>query len=204
MPESCPDQHHGGVTVREASDDPCPAANLLHDALQSVIGPQTGPVFIWKIHVGQGLLHAFLHKLRRLFQLHSAKLFHYQARFRARGLFIFLRVDRLQHGGYFTDMFPRAQIENVAIPMDHAALPFCLREEVPDDFVQAEAFIRNDQPHAFQPAVLQIAQKVAPGLLVLAASLGDAQNLTVSMTSTETFWTSPPQLRFRYTPSTNT
>ena len=56
--------------------------------------------------------------------------------------------------------------------MNHAALPFCLREEVPYDFVQAEAFIRNDQPHAFQPAVLQIAQKVAPGLLVLAASLG--------------------------------
>ena len=74
----------------------------------------------------------------------------------ARGLFIFLRVDRLQHGGNFTDMFPRAQIENVAIPMDHAALPFCLREEVPDDFVQAEAFIRNDQPHAFQPTVLQM------------------------------------------------
>ena len=181
MSEPCSDQHHGGITVRETSDAPCPATDLLHDPFQPVIRPQSGPVFIREIHVGQRFLHAFLHKIRSLFQLHLAKLFHDQDRFRARGLFIFLRVDRLQHGGNFADMFPRAQVENVAIPMDHAALPFRLREEVPDDFIQTKAFVRNDQPHTFQSAVLQIPQKIAPGFLVLAASLGNAQNLPVSI-----------------------
>ena len=49
MSEPCSDKHHGGITVRETSDDPCPATDLLHDPFQSVIRPQTGPVFIREI-----------------------------------------------------------------------------------------------------------------------------------------------------------
>ena len=75
MPQPRSDQHHGRITVRETADDSCPAANLFHDPLQAVIGPQPGPVFIREIHVGQRFFHAFLHELRHLVQLQRAEFF---------------------------------------------------------------------------------------------------------------------------------
>ena len=149
VPEPCPHQHHRGIAIRETADYPRPAANFLHDPFQTVIGPKTAPMLVREVHVGQGLFHAVLHELRHLFQFQFAEFGRHQCRFLARGLFIFLRVDRLQHCGDLSDMFPRALRESIAIPVNHAALPFRLREEVAEDFIQPAALVRNDQPHPF-------------------------------------------------------
>ena len=44
--------------------------------------------------------------------------------------------------------------------MDHAALPFCLREEVPDDFVQA---YMPSEPHGEGDIAVELWKKLEPG-----------------------------------------
>ena len=51
MPESGSDQHHSRVPIRKAADNPGSAANLFHDAFETVICPQSAPVFIREIHM---------------------------------------------------------------------------------------------------------------------------------------------------------
>ena len=93
-------------------------------------------------------------------------------------------------------MFPRTHGENIPIPVDNAALPFGFGEEITDDLIQSQAFIRNDQPYAFESTFFQVTQEVAPGFLVFTAAFGYAKDFAVSAlpssftptaTRTETF-----------------
>ena len=117
-------------------------------------------MLVWEIHVGQSLFNAFFHELRHLLQLQLAEFFRHQRRFLARGLFIFLRMDRFQHGGDITDMFPRALGKGVAIPVHHTALPLRPRKEVSEDFIQAETLVRDDQSPPFKPHSFRYRRKL--------------------------------------------
>ena len=106
-------------------------------------------MFVGEIHVSQGFFNAFLHELRHFVQLQLAEFFRYQVRLLARGFFIFLRVDRFQHGGDIADMFPWAHGKGIAIPVNYATLPSCLREKVSEDFIKPDALVRDDQPYSY-------------------------------------------------------
>ena len=67
-------------------------------------------------------------------------------------------------------MFPRAHGKSISVPVDNAALPFSLGEEITDDLIQSQAFIRNDQPYAFESTFFQVTQEVAPGFFVFTAA----------------------------------
>ena len=60
MPESGAYKHQGTLAVRESTDSPGPAFNLAVDPLHRVVGPDPEPVLIRKVHIGQGLIDAFL------------------------------------------------------------------------------------------------------------------------------------------------
>ena len=62
MPEPGSDQHHSRVSIRKAADDSGAATNLFHDTFETVICPQSAPVFIREIHIGQRFLHAGFYK----------------------------------------------------------------------------------------------------------------------------------------------
>lgn len=95
-------------------------------------------------------------------------------------------------------MFSRTHGESIPIPVYNAALPFCLGEEIADDLVQSQTFIRNGQPYAFESSFFQVTQEVAPGFLVFlqpSATPGISRYLS-SFTPTATR-TAPPTGHFR-------
>ena len=90
-------------------------------------------------------------------------------------------MNCFKHCHYLAKMFPRTHGESISIPVDNAALPFGLGDEIADDLIQPQTFIRNDQPYAFESTFFQVTQKVAPGFLVLSAAFGNAKDFTVSL-----------------------
>ena len=72
MSEPGSDQHHSRVPIRKAADNPGTAANLFHDAFETVICSQPAPVLIREIHIGQCLLHAGFYKTCDPLQLHGS------------------------------------------------------------------------------------------------------------------------------------
>ena len=90
-------------------------------------------------------------------------------------------MNCLEHRHHLAKMFPRTHGENISIPVHNAALPFGLREEIADDFIQPQTFIRNDQPHSFESTLFQVTQEVAPGFLVFTAAFGHAKDFVVSL-----------------------
>ena len=86
--------------------------------------------------------------------------------------------------------------------MNHAALPLCVWQILSSALHQAAAGIRDDEPHALEAAIDQVAQERRPPGLVLLGTFADAQNLpktlglTALATSSETLRTSPAQVRF--------
>ena len=65
--------------------------------------------------------------------------------------------------------------------MNNAALLLGLEEEIADDLIQSQAFIRNDQPHSFETSFFQVTQEVAPGFLIFPAAFRNAKNFAVSL-----------------------
>ena len=65
-------------------------------------------------------------------------------------------------------------------------------------------FVRSERPYALQTAFLEAYEEAPPAFLAFARALACAEYLPVAVlgTSTETLVISPPQLRFRYMPST--
>src|ERR1700735_790798 len=82
-----------------------------------------------------------------------------------------------------------------------------LDAEARDALDKAPAGVGNDQLHALQAAVDQMAQKRRPAGFVLLGAFADPQDLakpselTAEATSSETLRTSPAQLRFMTMPS---
>ena len=64
--------------------------------------------------------------------------------------------------------------------MNNAALPFGIGEEIADDLIQSQTFIRNDQPHSFETSFFQVTQEITPRFLIFPAAFSNAKNFTVS------------------------
>jgi hypothetical protein len=71
--------------------------------------------------------------------------------------------------------------EDVAVEMHHAALPARVGQIVGDAFDEATARVRDDQLHAAQAPVDQVAQEGRPAGLVLLGALADAEDLAVAL-----------------------
>src|SRR6056297_4331897 len=59
------DEPQAGFAIREDSDDPRPALDLLVEPLQAVGGPDLAAVRLWEREVGQGFLDALLDPARQ-------------------------------------------------------------------------------------------------------------------------------------------
>src|SRR5580700_11721739 len=71
----------------------------------------------------------------------------------------------------------RHMAEDVPIKMNHAALPLSVGQILRGTFHQASAGVGDDELHAVEAAVDEVAQECRPPGLVLLGALADAQNL---------------------------
>ena len=85
---------------------PGTATNLFHNAFETIIRPQSAPVFIREVHIRQCFYTGF-YKTCDPFQLHGSELFSNQYGFLSSGLFIILGMNCFQDGDNLPDMFPR-------------------------------------------------------------------------------------------------
>ncbi len=90
-------QYEGGVAVREAAHYTGTAADLPVEPFNDVIGLDTGPVFPWKLTVGQSLLNTIRYLPGNLLQLHGAQFFYHGSGFLPGRFLALLGVDRLEH-----------------------------------------------------------------------------------------------------------
>jgi hypothetical protein len=65
--------------------------------------------------------------------------------------------------------------------MHRAPLPAGLGEALAEGLDQAQALVRNDQPHPGQAARFQVPQEVPPALGVLLGAFADAQDLAMPL-----------------------
>ena len=94
------DQHQSGVAVREAAHHTGAAADLPVQSLNDIIGLDTGPVFTWKLTVGQSFLNAVLHLPGGLLQFRAAQLLHHGSGFLSGSFPALLGVECLEHFGH--------------------------------------------------------------------------------------------------------
>ena len=87
----------------------------------------------------------------------------------------------LEHVADLADPGRRHVAEDVAVEMHHAALVARFRQEIRDALDKASAGVGNDQLHALEAAVDQMAQKRRPARFVLLGALADAQDLAKSL-----------------------
>ena len=88
-------ENEGAVSVGKCSDGSCAAADLAHEALQGIIGPQAAPVFRGKMEVVERLLDASGDDLGRAGELHLAQLGDHQHGLRPGRLEVLLVMDGL-------------------------------------------------------------------------------------------------------------
>src|SRR5437773_4366834 len=67
--------------------------------------------------------------------------------------------------------------EHVAIKVNNAALPIRLWKHLGSRFHQPSAGVRNDQPLAFEAALLEVTQESAPTLQIFLLALRNSQDL---------------------------
>jgi hypothetical protein len=93
--------------------------------------------------------------------------------------------------------------EDVAVPVHDAALPGRLGEELGRALGEPQAGIRDNQPQAGEPALLEVLEERAPARFVLLGALSDAEPALFEpiATSRDTLRTSPAQLRLSTIPS---
>ncbi len=180
MSEPGTDQHHSRISIWKAADHSGSTANLFHDPFKTVICPQTAPVFIWEVHICQRFLHTVFYKIYDPFQLHNLQFSDHKRHLLPSGFFIFLSMNCLKHCHDIMKMFPRTHRKSISIPVYNAALPFGLGEEIADDLIQSQTFIRNDQPHSFEASFFQVTQEITPGFLIFPAAFRNAKNFAVS------------------------
>ncbi len=67
MAEPGTDQHQCRIAVRECTDDPRSASYLTIQAFNHVVRSDSGPVFKWKIHIGECCLNSIFNFGRGFF-----------------------------------------------------------------------------------------------------------------------------------------
>ena len=179
--EACGHQHQCRLPVRKGPDDPGAPSHLPENALQGIVRADPNPVLTRKGHVREGLLCAFSDDAGSLREAHLLELLRYCLRLFPSCLEILLRVDRLEHGCNLFGLCPGDGRQDVAIPMDHTALPANLWIEVSQNFDQAETFVRDEQPRPLQASILQIPEKIGPALLVFLCPFGNAEDFPIPL-----------------------
>ena len=102
-----------------------PSSHFPQDAFQRVVRSQRSPVLARKRVVIQRLFDPGAHQLRGIRQLHLFQLYRNLLGLLSRRHAIFLRMDGLEHGGYFLHPAGRHRRPYVAIKMHRAPLPLC-------------------------------------------------------------------------------
>lgn len=92
------------------------------------------------------------------------------------GFDVFCGVNGLEHGGDFMHLRRRHMAENVAVPVNHAALPADIQEELVNPFDQTRAGVGDGQLDA-----LQVFEEVAPARSVLLGVRAGFQNLAATV-----------------------
>ena len=164
---------------------------------------QASPVFPRKHIVAKRLFNPGCHQRRSIRQLDLLQFRGDLFRFLPCRS-IFLRANGFQHRRYFLNLARRHRRPYIPVKMHCAPLPQCFGIKLPEAFHQPQTLVRNEQPHAFQPPFFQVPQECRPTRLVFFRSFRYGQyfpkpsSFTPIATSSDTFRTSPPQLRFRY------
>src|SRR6476620_3192310 len=86
-------------------------------------------------------------------------------------------MNGFEHVAHLADPGGRHMAEDVPIKMNHAALPLSVGQILRGTLHQASAGVGDDQLHAVEAAVDEVAQECRPPGLVLLGALADAQNL---------------------------
>src|ERR1700729_589588 len=86
-------------------------------------------------------------------------------------------MNGFEHVAHLADPGGRHMAEDVPIKMNHAALPPSVGQILRGTLHQASAGVGDDQLHAVEAAVDEVAQECRPPGLVLLGALADAQNL---------------------------
>ena len=94
-------------------------------------------------------------------------------------------MDRLEHQGSLAQLAGRHVAEDVAIEVNHAALPAHVGEELGSAMDQTHAGVGDDQFDTLQTVLREMTQEGAPTGLVLLRALDNAKNLPVPSALTE-------------------
>src|ERR1700733_5500164 len=203
-------QHQRGLPIRESSHGPGSSSYLTQDTFQRIIRSQTSPVLTRKQVVVQRLFDPLAHQLSRIRQLHLLQL-----RYHLLGLLpprhaVFLRVDGLQHRRYFLHLARGYRRPYVAIKMHRAALPQRFRVKLSQALHQPRHLSETNSRTPASPRSFKCRRKavqLAWSSLAPSATASTSRKpsaFTPIATSSDTFRTSPPQLRFSHSPSRNT
>ena len=131
----------GAIGHREAPHDAGAAANLTHDSLQHVVGPQAAShVFARVGHVGQRFRHAISHDPGGFVKRPSSS-FRTTASALANVGAVLLGMDRFQHGRHFLHLLTRHRREHVTIQNVPRTFPICVGKELAQGFDQPQALV---------------------------------------------------------------
>ena len=157
-----------------------------------------------KIHIGQGFLDSVLHLFGSFGKLHRPEFFRYLERFFTSSILALLCMDRLEHKRYRFHLVTGRNRKYISVKMNCTTLISGIRKDFWNSFKHAEVLVANDQSNTSKPAFLQPYEEKERQLsrssfIPSAAPRISRQPswLTPMATRTETFWISPPQLRFR-------
>ena len=181
MPQPGRGRIEAALPIGEGADHAGPSADLLHDPLEGIVGPDLDPVAVWEGVVGQRLADAFLDQFGRPGHPLASQLADHRVRLLLGRVPALLGVDGLEHLGHLAHLGRGHVAENIAEEMHHAALPPCIGKVLSDALHQAPAGIRDDRPHTREAPVHQVAQEGRPAGLVLLGPLADAQDLPVAL-----------------------
>ena len=157
--------------------------------------------------VGQRLGDASLDEISGRVHPGGAQIVDNGSRLPVSGFAALLSMNSLEHMADLPDLGRWHVAEDIAVEMNHAALPSRLGQVLRRAFRQAAAGIGNDQLHPFEATIDQVAQKGGPAGFVLLGTLADTRSpgktseLTALATSSETLRTSPAHVRFMTMPS---
>ena len=121
--QPCCGQVETGLAVRKGAHDACSAADLSHDALQRIVGPNLLPVNVREGVVGQRLVDTLLDEVSCLAHLAGPKILDDSSGLLVGGRSALLRMNGFEHVAHVTDLCRRHMAEDIAVEMNHAALP---------------------------------------------------------------------------------
>ena len=114
------------MTVWKCTDDAGSAADLSHDPLERIVGPDLLPVDIRKGVVGQRLVDALLDEVGCFAHLAGSKILDDRSGLLVGGRSVLLGMNGFEHVAHVTDLCCRHVAKDIAVEMHHAALPASL------------------------------------------------------------------------------